>query len=809
MNEIYEDCGESCEVPLNNVLVVGGGGREHAIIRALLKNNHKIKIYCMAKNVNPAIADLAEMIIVDINNLHDVVSRLSVYKFDFQFAIIGPENPIALGLSDVIEANGIPCIAPRQKYAQIEYNKNFCRELIEELKPDFDLSPDYKYIPYNKPNTMIHDICTFIDKHEGNVVIKNTGLCGGKGVLVQGDHFTTKDQAKDLTIGFLHRETSVILEEKLVGEEFSLMTFCDGNGNFKHMPPIQDYKRAYDGNKGPNTGGMGCIISENNTLPFLTSDEISFAETVNEQVALKLHEIVSQPPSLDSSMLLNLPHQVNANGYRGILYGSFMKTTDNRIKVIEYNSRFGDPECLVALRLLKTDFYHLCIDIINGSLTQPIEFLKDACVCKYLVPEGYPDKPLSGFDIYFKEGINMKNMYYACLSSALGHLYPGTSRTMAYVATDKTVRKAAAFINGELEKVYGKLYFRRDIGIQKSSCLYLDSGVDIDKGNRVVDKIKPYLKETHKSGVMGNMGDFGGMFSIKQAKNEDEIILVSSTDGVGTKSIFVSEHLKEAGYYNLGTDLVNHCVNDILVSGAHPLFFLDYFASSVIDEKEVVLFVKGISKACRDNECVLIGGETAEMPDVYKENRSDLVGTIVGRNTSSYVIDGKKNIKEGDIILALPSNGLHTNGYSLIRQIHKSLLKDPYLSYLLKTHRSYLKEITYLQKKNVDIHGLCHITGGGLVDNPPRILPDNLQMNLKADSWGRSEDKFFYKWLGQVTGTSKEEMYRVFNCGVGMLIIIDSDELELVEEIFVREKVEFFEVGKINKRHGDDSVIIE
>ena len=131
------------------------------------------------------------------------------------------------------------------------------------------------------------------------------------------------------------------------------------------------------------------------------------------------------------------------------------------------------------------------------------------------------------------------------------------------------------------------------------------------------------------------------------------------------------------------------------------------------------------------------------------------------------------------------------------------------MSYLLKTHRSYLKEITYLQKKNVDIHGLCHITGGGLVDNPPRILPDNLQMNLKADSWGRSEDKFFYKWLGQVTGTSKEEMYRVFNCGVGMLIIIDSNELELVEEIFVREKVEFFEVGKINKRHGDDSVIIE
>ena len=326
---------------------------------------------------------------------------------------------------------------------------------------------------------MIDEVYRFIDKHEGNVVIKNTGLCGGKVVLVQGDHFTTKGQAKDLTNGLLQRETNVILEEKLVGEEFSLMTFCDGNGNFKHMPPIQDYKRAYDGDKGPNTGGMGCIISENNTLPFLTPDEISFAETVNEQVALKLHERVTRPFTQESNLMSDLANPINANGYRGILYGSFMKTNDNRIKVIEYNSRFGDPECLVALRLLKTDFYHLCIDIISGCLTQPIEFLKDACVCKYLVPEGYPDQPLTGFDIYFKEGINMKNMYYACLTSALGHLYPGASRTMAYVATDKTVRKAAAFINGELEKVYGKLYFRRDIGIQKSNCLYLDSGVDI------------------------------------------------------------------------------------------------------------------------------------------------------------------------------------------------------------------------------------------------------------------------------------------------------------------------------------------
>ena len=803
MSEFYGDDVDSVDIKEKNILVIGGGGREHAIIRALLKNNHKIKIFCMnSKTANPAIAEIAEVIIVDLNDIHDVLSRLALYKFDFEFAIIGPENPIAIGLTDVIESNGIPCIAPRQKYAQIECNKYFCRELLEEMKPDFDLSPDFKHI------RMPDDVINFVNKHDGNVVIKNTGLCGGKGVLVQGDHFTSSKQAIDLTQGMLQRSTDVILEEKLVGEEFSLMTFCDGRGNFKHMPPIQDYKRAYDGDKGPNTGGMGCVISENNTLPFLTADNIAFAETVNENVAKKLHECVTAPRSLNESMFLNLPSPVNVEGYRGILYGSFMKTYDNRIKVIEYNCRFGDPESLVALHLLKTDFYHICLDIVNGTLTNPVEFHKEACVCKYLVPEGYPENSLTGFDIYIDESVNKKNLYYASVNIALNHLYSSTSRTMAYVATDKTTAKAAIFVNSELNKIYGRLFFRSDIGLKRTGNNYLDSGVDIDKGNRVVEQIKPYLRDTHRSGVMGNMGDFGGMFSITSSEKGEPTILVSSTDGVGTKSIFVSEHLNEAGYYNLGTDLVNHCVNDILVCGAHPLFFLDYFASSVINEKEVVLFVKGISNACRENSCVLIGGETAEMPDVYKDNRSDLVGTIVGRNTPTSVIDGKKNIKEGDIILSLPANGLHTNGYSLIRKIHKSLLKDPYLSYLLKSHRSYLKEITYLQNENVDIHGLCHITGGGLIDNPPRVLNKELQMRLYANRWARNEDQFFYNWLRQVTGTTKEEMYRVFNCGVGMMIIINPNELKKVEEIFVREEVEFHQIGEIVKREGNEAVVI-
>ena len=773
------------------ILVIGSGGREHAIIKALLKNTNKIEIICFGTSVNPGIIKKAVLVQVDINNKIDVINEIAKYRFDFQFAIVGPEDPIALGVVNEIETRGIPCIAPTAEFAQIESNKQFCRMLLEELKPDYDLSPDFKHI------RMIDDVSRFFTKHQGKVVIKNTGLCGGKGVFVQGDHFASDEEGLNICYSSLQDGKDIILEEKLIGDEYSLMTFCDGNGNFNHMPPIQDFKRAFNGNTGPNTGGMGCIIHENNSQPFLNDDDIEFSKKINEAVANKLKEKVS---------IGN-----RGRGYRGILYGSFMKTNDNRIKIIEYNCRFGDPECIVALHLLKTDFYHLCLELIEGTMVSPIEFSKDACVCKYIVPEGYPHNPLRGYDIYFSDKIRFENLIYAGVNSVEHHIYPTGSRTFAYVYSDKTVRKAATFVNNELEYVYGRVYFRRDIGIVKYQSVYMNSGVDIDKGNRIVESIKPYLKITHNESVKGNLGDFNGMFTVKPIVSDDEnneIILVSSTDGVGTKSIFVHNYLQEAGYYNLGQDLVNHSVNDILVSGAHPLFFLDYFASSMIEEKEVVSFVKGVSQACKESNCVLIGGETAEMPDVYKLERADLVGTIVGQNTTERLINGRKDISEGDVVIALPSNGLHTNGYSLIRKIHKSVIQEPYLSHLLKIHRSYLSEISMIQndKRGIKINGLCHITGGGLMDNPPRVLPDDLQMHLKKENWDKDDD--FYKWLRHVTGTSQEELFKVFNCGLGMLIIVSPDDSQKIQELYYTNNVKYYNVGVIEKREDDNKPVI-
>ncbi len=770
----------------DTIIVIGSGGRENAIVNALIKNqtNRKLKILCFGPNINPGIVYYSRMEIIKLDKQEQIIKKINDYKnsgeMNFLFAIIGPEQPIADGMADKLIEIDIPCIAPTKSYAKIESDKLFCRTLLEEVEEMMhrSLSPAYKSISCNK------DVSDFSLLHSGEVVIKKTGLSGGKGVYVSGDHFNGIVECKNICEKLLDDSCEFIMEEKLIGNEYSLMTFCDGNGNFRHMPPIRDFKRAYPNDLGPNTGGMGCLIMEGNTLPYLNVDDIIASQQINECVAEQLKV-----------------HVKEKLGYRGILYGSFMKTTSNEIKVIEYNCRFGDPEALIALRLLKNDFFELCKEIVEGKLTSPVNFLKDACVCKYLVPDGYPNSPLKDYDIYLNNELNKHNIFYGSVSQEDGHLYQLGSRAIACVINDDNIHSAALQVNRELRKIYGRLWFRDDIGINEKGHAYTNAGVDIDKGNSIVQRIKPYLISTYNENVGGLYGDFNGSFRLPQLIGH-ETMLVASTDGVGTKSIFIEKHLKEAGFYNLGQDLVNHCINDILVSGAYPLFFLDYFASSAIKSNEVIQFVKGISFACRKSGCVLLGGETAEMPDVYKDDRTDLVGTIVGRQTFSGAISGKQNICENDIVIGLPSNGLHTNGYSLIRKIKESNIPEEYMKYLTQIHRSYLEEIKLLQMNSVNINGLCHITGGGLIDNPPRVIPEHLKMTLKKISWYDSSVKQFYDWVKSETGISQDELYKVFNCGLGMLIIVNP---HFYDKICKTLKVPFYLVGKIEKRHNINS----
>ena len=311
---------------------------------------------------------------------------------------------------------------------------------------------------------------------------------------------------------------------------------------------------------------------------------------------------------------------------------------------------------------------------------------------------------------------------------------------------------------------------------------YRDSGVDIDAGNEVVRRIKGLARATFTPGVLSELGSFGGLFHLG-ARGLRDPVLVSSADGVGTKLRLA---FMSGIHGTIGADLVNHCVNDILVQGAEPLFFLDYLATGRLDPDVAVQIVEGLARACRENGCALLGGETAEMPGFYADGEYDVAGFIVGAVERGRLIDGRR-IAAGDALIGLPSSGLHTNGYSLARRIVFERLRlgvhdrVPELGMtvadaLLATHRSYLPIVRPLLDAG-RIKGMAHITGGGITDNLPRVLPQGTEARIRLGSW---EVPPLFEWLQRAGGVPREDMLRTFNMGIGLILVVapgDADEV--------------------------------
>jgi phosphoribosylformylglycinamidine cyclo-ligase len=328
---------------------------------------------------------------------------------------------------------------------------------------------------------------------------------------------------------------------------------------------------------------------------------------------------------------------------------------------------------------------------------------------------------------------------------------------------------------------------------------YADAGVDIDAATRATDRIKLLAKQTFNAQTLSEIGSFGGMFDGAFPKLAQPV-LVASADGVGTKLKIAFL----AGVHNtVGRDLVNHCVNDILVQGARPLFFLDYIATGKLFPDLVAAIVEGIARGCRENGCVLLGGETAEMPDFYAEGEYDVAGFIVGVVDKEKVIDGKK-IAVGDVLLALPSIGLHTNGYSLARKLFLEVaghdvntrvaeLDMTVGEALLQPHLSYLKPLEGLLDSGM-IKGLAHITGGGLMDNIPRILPEDTAVEIKKGSWPVLP---VFQVMQEIGNVSEQEMYRTFNMGVGMVIVCGPPEVDSIRLAIENKGETCYEVGRV------------
>ena len=420
---------------VQKILIVGSGAREHAICRKINESIQPKEVFCVASNMNPGIAALcSEIVVKNINDPGLIVEYAKQKKISL--AIVGPENPLYAGVSDALWDAKIKVVGPKKDLAQIETSKTFTRELLTEYK----IPGGPKYQTFNSMN----GVSGFLKELGDAYVVKYDGLAGGKGVKVAGDHLHSHQEAIFYCQDIVDKNGDFVIEEQFFGEEFSLMSFCDGK-TLKHMPAIQDHKRAYENDTGPNTGGMGTYSDANHSLPFLDSSDIEEAHNINTQTARALKDKFDE-------------------GYKGILYGGFMATKDG-VKLIEYNARFGDPEAMNALSLLETDLVELCGAMADGTLNNiDIRFANKATVCKYAVPEGYPDKPIKGENIDTSKISDPDKLFYASVDIKDGALIESGSRTVAVVGVADSISEAEKIAENEISSVSGPLFHRKDIG---------------------------------------------------------------------------------------------------------------------------------------------------------------------------------------------------------------------------------------------------------------------------------------------------------------------------------------------------------
>lgn len=781
-------------------IILGSGARENMIIQKLKDSQNSV--YCISNYINPQIEKLVDkyycLSSLDTKTIQNKVREIYYLAEEEKIIVVpGSEKFLEMGLADSLLKEKIPCIGPLKKMAMIETSKTFCRNYMEYNHLS-KYQPEYFSI-YNFNRDKLEEIFKHLNY---NFVVKADGLCGGKGVreYSESNWEDAFDYCRDLLVdasGF-YQPVKLLVEEKLIGEEFSLLSFADGK-NISHMPPVQDYKNLKAGTT-TKTGGMGTVILSNHSFPFLLESDIKECHELNRKV------------------MLNLSRDCDY-GYRGILYGGFMKTQKG-IKLIEYNARFGDPECLNLLTLLETPLDLIFRKIASQKLDEiNISFKKEHCVVRYLVPPGYPNFiTANGYSVLkFKKDFPNEKIVMAAIQKDVEDAFTlMNSRAVALVSSGVNLPHVLQDQIYLKNMVDGNVKWREDIGKNflsyfthkniSSECdgnSYASCGVNIAEGNLVVNKIKESVQKTHNEYVVADYGGFSGIFDISTLLRNQGIsnpVLVNSTDGVGTKTELVLSVLgEEKGLYSLGQDIVGHSVNDIIVCGAKPLYFLDYVASSFITSDNVKYLLEGMSHACIQNEVAIVGGETAEMPGVYRDGCYDIVGTIIGIADSKKMIRGKENIVTGDVILAFPSSGPHTNGYSLIRKILLNYITERGLYFgpelmiegisirkFLTPHQSYFPEVNGMLEDRINIHGLCHVTGGGYPENIPRILPEGLGAEL--------EFKILepFATLQKVGNIPTEEMYRVFNCGYGMLVVVPPCEKDKVIQ-----KYNAIQIGKV------------
>ncbi|MFM2071958.1 MAG: phosphoribosylamine--glycine ligase/phosphoribosylformylglycinamidine cyclo-ligase, partial [Actinomycetota bacterium] len=704
-----------------HVLVIGTGGREAAIRAACERHAHRVTV--------------ASTFVAELHASVDLV-------------IVGPESALVDGVADRCTELGIACFGPHAALARLESSKGFTRALTAELGIP---SPRY----FRADNH--HDAIAWWRDFGRSVVVKLDGLAAGKGVIVPESPAET-----DEAIRFLAAQGPIVLEERLSGPECSLIALCDGT-TARALPIAQDHKRIGEGDAGANTGGMGAYAP----APIAhDSDELT--------------KIFIQPV-IDHFAARGTP-------YIGVLYAGLILTADGP-RLLEFNCRFGDPEAQAILPLLESDLAELALACCENRLAATSIQIGSGAACTVVAAaRGYPNSPelgaiITGLDgtftdaVVFPAGVDLDEGGMAVVSG-------GRVLAVTGLGSDLASARAAAYSAMSTIRFDG-MQVRRDIGWRAAGAQlnsYAAAGVDIDEGARAVEGMKAAVERTHGPSVLAGLGSFGGAFSGAAIKAMDHPVLVASTDGVGTK---VELAARLGKYRGVGADIVNHCINDVLVQGARPLFFLDYIASSHIDAGMVAEVVTGMAEACEVSGCALLGGETAEMPGVYAPGAFDIAGTLVGAVDRADLLP-TPDVAPGDVLIGVASNGPHTNGYSLLRHVFQWLPMESTPAgfdctlgeALLRSHRNYLPVLDSALATG-RVKALAHITGGGLPENLPRVLPDGCDAEVQLGSW--PVPPLFELVRSACTAMDDRELYRTVNMGIGMVVICAKADAGVVQ----------------------------
>ncbi|KAM3857100.1 trifunctional purine biosynthetic protein adenosine-3 [Diretmus argenteus] len=773
------------------VLIIGSGGREHALAWKLAQSPQVQQVLVAPGNAGTANCGKISNSEVSVSN-HTILAQFCK-DHNVGLVVVGPEVPLAAGIVDDLTAAGVPCFGPSAKAAQLEASKSFSKAFMDRHG-----IPTARWGSFTDPR----EACSYIRTASfPALVVKASGLAAGKGVIVARDQDeacqAVMDIMKDKAFGSAGE--TVVVEELLEGEEVSCLCFSDGS-SVSPMPPAQDHKRLQDGDMGPNTGGMGAYCP---------------TPQVSRELLQQIRETVLQK-TVDGMKEEGAP-------YVGVLYAGLMLTNQGP-KVLEFNCRFGDPECQVLLPLLKSDLYEVLLNTLNGKLScrAPVWHQDSSAVTVVMASAGYPGSYQKGVEITGLSQVQEMGLQVFHAGTALrdGGVVSSGGRVLTVTAVRPSFEAALQAANRGVAAVgFPGAAFRRDIGhraiahlSQRRGLTYKDSGVDISAGNKLVEMIKPLAKATGRAGCNAELGGFAGLFDLKAAGFTDPI-LVSGTDGVGTK-LKVAQACGQHG--GLGQDLVAMCVNDVLAQGAEPLFFLDYFSCGSLDVDVAAAVVGGVAKACQMAGCALLGGETAEMPGVYAQGEYDLAGFCVGAVERGAMLPRLGDIAEGDLLIGVASSGVHSNGFSLVRKV----LERADLRYsspapfgapgqtvgevLLTPTKIYSRLLLPVLRSGA-VKAYAHITGGGLLENIPRVLPHELAVNLDASRWSIPP---VFSWLQKEGGLSEEEMARTFNCGLGaVLVVAPPDAQRVLRQVQAHEDA--WIVGSLaHKQQGAEPVVV-